>query len=133
MLRVSFVTPLRVVTQGEVMAVTAPSVEGELGILPDHLPLLARMKPGCITLKRGSGEEHFAVSGGFVEVARNKITIMADTAEAAEEIDKKRSEKALKSAEEELKKLDALSDEYREQHERAARARVRMAVADRKS
>lgn len=130
MLQLSFVTPLRVVTEGEVLAVTAPSVEGELGILPDHLPLLARMKAGCITLKDASGEKHYAVSGGFVEVSSNKVTIMADTAEAAAEIDTKRSEKTLAEAEERLKTLSGGSD-YEEEYQRAARARARIAVAQR--
>lgn len=129
-LQVSLVTPIRQVARIEVDMVTAPSVMGELGILPDHRALLADLKPGPVELKAGNRADRFAVSGGFIEVDRNHVTILAETAEGAGEIDVSRAKKALKDAETKLKSLDSAGEERLAQQERAQRARVRLAVAD---
>jgi F-type H+-transporting ATPase subunit epsilon len=128
-LQVSVVTPIRQVARIEVDMVTAPSALGEVGILPDHRPLLADLKPGQVTLSAGKRADRFAISGGFIEVDRNHVTILAETAEASDEIDLERARKALKAAETKLTKLESDDEEYARQQARAERARVRIGVA----
>jgi F-type H+-transporting ATPase subunit epsilon len=102
-------TPERVVLKEEILQVTVPTVEGEITILPKHSPLVSVLKPGVLELKKMDGSiEIVSVSGGFVEVLLNKIIILADTAERAEEIDLERAEEAKKRAEESLKNLRSI-------------------------
>ena len=102
-------TPERVVLKEEILQVTVPTVEGEITILPKHSPLVSVLKPGVLELKKMDGNiEIVSVSGGFVEVLLNKIIILADTAERAEEIDLERAEEAKKRAEESLKNLRSI-------------------------
>jgi F-type H+-transporting ATPase subunit epsilon len=99
-------TPERVVLKEEIFQVTVPTKEGEITVLPKHSPLVSVLKPGVLEIKKVDGEiEIMAVSGGFVEVLLNKIVVLADTAERAEEIDLDRAEEAKKKAEESLKNL----------------------------
>jgi F-type H+-transporting ATPase subunit epsilon len=91
---VDIMTPERLVMKTEAESVVVPAAEGELGILPHHAPLLAELQPGQIRLKRGEITELFAVSGGFVEVENNHISIFAETAEMAHEIDVERARQA---------------------------------------
>ena len=128
-LTVSLVTPDKDLLQGDVDQVTAPSVMGEVGILADHLPLLADMHEGLLGLHKEGQAEYYAISGGFVEVDANTVTILAETAEPAKSIDVKRSEKALKDAERKLKTLDINDPEYAEQEARARRAQIRLQAA----
>lgn len=94
------VTPERVVLKEEVLQATIPTKAGEITVLPHHIPLISILTPGVIEMKNRAGEKEFvAVSGGFVEVLRNKIVILADTAEMAREIDLERAEEAKKRAE----------------------------------
>jgi len=105
-IKFEIVTPERVVLKEEVMQVTVPTRDGIITVLPHHVPLISILKPGIVEIKTSAGErEVMAVSGGFVEVLRSKIVILADTAERAEEIDIGRAEEARKRAEE--LKLDA--------------------------
>ncbi|HNV12357.1 MAG TPA: F0F1 ATP synthase subunit epsilon [bacterium] len=99
-------TPERVVLKEEILQVTVPTQEGEITVLPKHSPLVSILKPGVLELKKLDGEiEIISVSGGFVEVLLNKVIILADTAERAEEIDIERAEEARKRAEESLKDM----------------------------
>ena len=99
-MRLEIVTAERVVYSEDVNILVAPGIDGELGILPRHAPLLTVLKPGEIRVVKDGEETYMAVSGGFLEVLGNKVTILADTAEHAEEIDLQRAEEALKSAQE---------------------------------
>jgi F-type H+-transporting ATPase subunit epsilon len=99
-------TPERVVLKEEILQVTVPTQEGEITVLPKHSPLVSVLRPGVLELKKIDGEiEIISVSGGFVEVLLNKVIILADTAERAEEIDIERAEEARKRAEESLKDM----------------------------
>src|SRR5207248_1487559 len=69
-----------------------PGAEGVLGILPRHAPLLTTLLPGIVRIKRGGAEEAMAVGGGFLQVARDQVLILADTAERADEVDEARAE-----------------------------------------
>jgi F-type H+-transporting ATPase subunit epsilon len=79
-----------------------PGIEGELGILPRHVPLLTALKPGVITIRKAGVEELFAVGGGFVEVRPDKVIVLATDAEHSEEIDAVRVEEARQKAAETL-------------------------------
>ena len=101
-MRLEIVTAERLVYSEEIDVLVVPGSEGELGILPRHAPLLTALKPGEIRLVKDGEESYMAVSGGFLEVLGNKATILADTAERAEEIDEERAEAALKRSQEAL-------------------------------
>ena len=101
-LQLDIVTAERLVTSEEVDVLVAPGVEGELAILPRHAPLLTVLKPGEIRVLNDGEESDIAVSGGFMEVMPDKVTILADTAERADEIDEERAEAALKQAQERI-------------------------------
>ncbi len=95
------VTPEGPVLKEQVIQVTVPTKQGEITILPGHIPLVASLLPGVIETKREDGKmDIMSVSGGFIEVLKNKVVILADTAERAEEIDIDRVEEARKRAEE---------------------------------
>jgi len=102
------VTPERIVFQQEVIQVTIPTTSGEITILPDHIPLVSILQPGVIELKKTDNTiEIMSVSGGFVEVMKDKIVVLADTAERAEEIDEQAVEEARQRAEETKRKIEA--------------------------
>ena len=130
-LNVSLVTPHRQVVGAQVDQVTAPSVMGEVGILPDHLPLLADLTEGPVGLYRGGVVDMYAISGGFLEVNDNEVLLLAETAERADEIDRARSEAALKDAERKLQILAIDDPDYPKQEARARRNRVRLEIASR--
>ncbi|RDV84510.1 F0F1 ATP synthase subunit epsilon [Ammonifex thiophilus] len=97
------VTPARVVFTDEVRMVVARGVEGELGILPDHAPLITRLKTDVVRIQKDGQWRVMAVSNGFLEVKNNQVTILADAAELAEEIDVERARRAKERAEERLR------------------------------
>ena len=99
-LNVRIVTADRELYSGEADLVSAPGSEGRLGILPEHAPLLTTLKTGELRVRLGANEEPIFVSSGFLEVSNNNVTILADTAERAEEIDEARAAAARRRAEE---------------------------------
>ncbi|MBU4347304.1 F0F1 ATP synthase subunit epsilon [Patescibacteria group bacterium] len=100
------VTPERVVLKEEVAQVTAPTKQGEITVLPNHIPLVASLMPGVIEVVKTDGtREVMSISGGFIEVLKDKVVILADTAERAEEIDVKRVEEARRMAEQTIKEM----------------------------
>lgn len=101
LIKFEIATPERVVLKEDVFQATIPTASGEITILPDHIPLVSILKPGVLELKKIDGTtEIIAVSGGFVEVLKDKIVILADTAERAIELDEQRIETARRQAEE---------------------------------
>ncbi len=87
-MQLDIITAERVVYSDQVSIVVAPGIEGELGILPHHAPLLTTLQPGEIrVVKEGEEDTFIAVSSGFLEVMANKVVILTDTAERADEID----------------------------------------------
>ena len=101
-MHVEVVTAERRLYSGEADTVIAPGSEGQLGILPRHAALLTTLKVGEMLIKLGGAEEPFFVSGGFLEVSNNKVTVLAESAEHAEEIDQARAEAARRRAQEYL-------------------------------
>jgi F-type H+-transporting ATPase subunit epsilon len=94
------VTAERVVLEDEVDQVNAPTRDGRVGILPRHESLLTILQPGELDIIKDGVRTPFAVSGGFMEVLSNRVTILADTVERADEIDETRAEEARRLAEE---------------------------------
>src|SRR4051794_6673049 len=102
-LRVQIVTAEReVFAEDNVDMVVAPGADGVVGILPRHAPLLTTLLPGVVRVKRGTSEQAMAVGGGFLQVARDRGLILADTAEREDEIDESRAEAARRRARETL-------------------------------
>ena len=102
-IKLDIVTAERVVFSDEVDVVVVPGVEGQLGILPHHAPLMTMLQPGELLVRKGGEEFSLAITGGFVEVRPDRIIILADAAERVEEIDVARAEEAKRRAEERLK------------------------------
>jgi F-type H+-transporting ATPase subunit epsilon len=101
-IRFEIVTAERVVYSDDVDIVVAPGIQGQLGILPHHAPLMTMLQPGELMVRKGSEEQSMFVSGGFLEVRDNKVVVLADTAERAEEIDIARAEAAKRRAEQRI-------------------------------
>ena len=131
-LHFEIITPEKVVYKDEIDQITLPTADGEITILPGHIPLIAPTKPGEIALKKDGISRHIAVMSGFVETSENKVRLMADAAELAEEIDTRRAEEAKKRAEE--AKANA-KDQFEFSDATAAmeRAITRIKIAKRKS
>lgn len=102
-IRLEIVTPEKMVFSEDVDAIQAWGVEGQLGILPHHAPLMTMLQPGDLVIRRGGQEELLTISGGFLEVRPDKVVILADACERAEEIDEARAEEAKRRAQEALK------------------------------
>jgi len=100
----SIVTPEETFLEEMVESIVVPGAKGYLGVLANHAPLITPLRPGKITIRRSgrSGEEILAVSGGFLEVANNQTTVLADAAEPAEKIDRDRAQAALDRAKKRL-------------------------------
>ena len=102
-LNVDIVTAERLVySEQEVDELIVPGVAGELGVLPLHAPLLTMIQPGILRVIKGGEEVAMAITGGFIEVRENRVTIMADAAERGEEVDVARAEEARRHAQEQL-------------------------------
>ena len=98
-LRLEIVTPERLAYEDDVDSVNVPAVEGELGILPHHAPLVSMLGFGELRIRKGGSEESFAIVGGFVQVRPDKVVVMAETADLAAEIDVEKAQEARREAE----------------------------------
>ncbi|MEE9198568.1 MAG: F0F1 ATP synthase subunit epsilon [Dehalococcoidia bacterium] len=130
-LKLEIVTAERVVYSDEVDMVIAPGIMGELGILPRHAPLLTALQSGELRIRKGGEEISMSVTGGFLEVFQDKLTILADAAERAEEIDIERAQEAMKRAEEKLRTRTADMD-LAKALVALRRSRIRLKVAERR-
>lgn len=127
-IKLEIVTAERVVYSEDIDVLVAPGIDGDLAILPRHTPLLTILRPGEIRVVKNGKGSLMAVSGGFLEVLGNKVTILADTAEREEEIDVHRAEEALKRAEERIATIPADRDlEVALASMRRSQARLRVA------
>jgi len=122
------VTPEKVAWEGEVDSMTVPAWDGSLGILPGHAPLLAQLREGAVHARSGDAERLLAVSGGVVEVFEGRVSVFAETAELAEEIDAERARQAAEAAKKALKaSAENVSEEQAAAALRRAMARLRVA------
>jgi F-type H+-transporting ATPase subunit epsilon len=126
-LRLEIATPDHLVLTEGVDEVILPSVEGYMGVRPGHAPLLAALDVGEISYRIGSEEKYLACSGGFAEVLADSVSILAETAEPAEEIDAERAERARERAEGRLK-ADPAENEFKRAEVALKRAISRIRV-----
>lgn len=131
-LRLEIVTGERMVFSDVVDMVIAPGVDGQIGILPKHAPLLTALSIGELKARKGEEEFSFAIGGGFMEVYKDRVIVLADTAERAEEIDIARAEEARRRAMELLKERGRLSrEEFAQAEARLRKAVTRIKIAQR--
>lgn len=129
-LKLEIVTAERVVYSDEVDLVVAPGIEGEMALLPSHAPLMTMLQPGELIVRKGGEDDSIFVSGGFFELMNDKITILADSAERAEEIDLSRAEEAKRRAEEK-KELRSVDIDLARAEAALRRSMMRLMVAER--
>jgi len=131
-IRLEIVTPERVIYSGEVDAVIAPGVDGQLGILPHHAPLMTMLQAGELRVRKGEEETCIAVFGGFLEVRPDRVIVLADAAEKAEEIDAARAEEAKRRAEQALANRKVSQADKARAEAVLRRSLVEIKVAERK-
>ena len=98
-LLLEIVTPERLAYSDTVDSVQLPGIEGELGVLPHHAPLVSMLGVGELRIRKGGAEESFAIVGGFLQVRPDRVVVMAETADMASEIDLERAQEARREAE----------------------------------
>ena len=130
-IKVSVVTPDGPVYESDVEMVSTKALSGELGILPGHIPLVAPLAIGVVRLKkpRGKQQDLVAVSGGFLEVRPDKVTILAQSAEKAEDIDVERALRAKERAEQRMREQKVEDIDFRRAELALQRAVNRLAVS----
>jgi F-type H+-transporting ATPase subunit epsilon len=126
-LTLDIVTPYGHVFTDEVDEIIASGSEGEFGILPEHIPFLTTLKIGILTYKKGSETGHFFVNWGYAEAGPDKVTILADSAEKAEDIDVERAKESMRLAEENAKKEEKFENAHEESALERAVARIHIA------
>ena len=95
-------TAERQVYGDEVDMVIAPGVDGQLGILPRHAPLMTMLRPGELTIRKNGADSYFTVTGGFMEVLGDRVIILADACERSEEINEERAQEAMRRAQDRI-------------------------------
>ena len=124
-------TPTKQAVAETVDEVVIPGSEGYFGVLPGHAPFLATLGIGELTYRQGREERHLAIAGGFAEVRNDKVIVLADVAEAPEEIDRARAERARDRAERRLSGRSQVEVDYARCMAALARALTRLQVASR--
>jgi F-type H+-transporting ATPase subunit epsilon len=125
------VTPERRVLSVSCDELRAPGVQGGFGIRQNHEPFMTALEPGRLTYVEGGREHHYAVGGGFLQVAENRVIVLADTAESAEDIDVDRARAAFQQAQERLLKTTEQDEHHAADAARVRRAAARLGVAGR--
>jgi F-type H+-transporting ATPase subunit epsilon len=130
-IQLRIVTPTRLVVDEEVDEVTAPGVLGQFGVLPNHIAFLTLLQPGELAYKQGGRVTRLAIAGGYAEVLDNVMTVLADAAEFAGEIDVGRAQRAKEQAEKNIGGLNIDDREFALCEAALARALARLEVASR--
>jgi F-type H+-transporting ATPase subunit epsilon len=131
-IQLEIVTPERLAYQDEVDAVFCPGVEGELGVLPHHAPLLSTLGIGELRIRKGAQEEFFAIAGGFVQVRPDKVVIMAELADLSSEIDLVAAEEARNEAQRAIQQGFEEPADLAQARASMERALLRIRVAERR-
>ena len=129
-LMLEIVTPEKMTFSGKVEEVTIPGTEGEFGVLRGHEAFLSSVDIGELNFIKDSKKTHYSVNTGYAEVTANKVTILIETAERSDYIDKNRAQKAKDNAETRLAQIDKDNVEYEKVRTALARAIVRLSVAE---
>jgi len=131
-IKLDIVTAEQSVYSEDVDMVIAPGVQGQLGILPHHAPLMTMLEPGELVVKKGGEEFYMAVSGGFLEVRPDRVIVLADSAERAEEIDMARAEEAKRRAEKRLEEKYVPEVDAAQAEAALRRSLIRLKIAERR-
>ena len=125
-LTLSIVTPEKQLVSEEVDQVNAPGSEGDFGVLYDHAPILTNLRSGQLSYENDGESTALVISGGYLEVTDNRVTILAETGEFLHEIDRERAERARSQAEEKLSNPDLSEEEFSETQKKLFRAIARL-------
>jgi F-type H+-transporting ATPase subunit epsilon len=125
-IQLEVVTPERRLLSEMVDAVSVPGAGGELGILPGHTPLISQLQTGVLSYTQGERTQRLHVSGGFVEVNNNRVSILAEIAERPEEIDAARARMAREHAEKTLSAWSGTEEDFEKARARLERSMVRL-------
>ncbi|MBI5652106.1 MAG: F0F1 ATP synthase subunit epsilon [Chloroflexi bacterium] len=131
-IKLDIVTAERLVLSEDVEYVSAPGIDGVLGILPRHAPLITALTVGELRYKKANTEYIFAIGGGFIQVRPDKVVVLADSAEHADEIDEQRAQQARERAQSELKEKEHGGMDSARLEQALRRAEIRLRVARRK-
>ncbi len=129
-LQLTIVTPEKMVVTEEVDQVNVPGVEGDMGILYDHAPILTTLRPGKVSYQQDTETIFLVVSGGYLEVTDNRVIVLAETAEFLDEIDRTRAEAARGKAEEMLANANLTDEEFAKTQKKLFRAVARLEGAE---
>ena len=125
-LTLSVVTPEKQLVSEEVDQVNAPGSEGDFGVLYDHAPILTNLRSGQLSYENDGESTALVISGGYLVVTDNRVTILAETGEFLHEIDRERAERARSQAEEKLSNPDLSEEEFSETQKKLFRAIARL-------
>jgi F-type H+-transporting ATPase subunit epsilon len=131
-LHLEIVTPERLAYEDDVDMVLVPGIDGELGILPHHTPLVSLLGVGELKIRKSGSEESFAIAGGFLQVRPDKVVVMAETADLASEIDLEKAQEARREAERALESGYVEGADLSVARAELQRALVRIRVAERR-
>ncbi|CDM66915.1 F0F1 ATP synthase subunit epsilon [Pyrinomonas methylaliphatogenes] len=129
-IQLEVITPERRVVSERVDAVTVPALGGEIGVLPGHAPLISQIQTGILSYTQGGATHRLHVSGGFVEVSDDQVTVLADVAELPEEIDAARARRAREQAEKILSSFSGDQEEFARAMAKLERSLVRIQLAE---
>jgi len=132
-IKLEIVTPERVVVQDEADIVVAPGTEGEFGVLINHIPFLTSLKTGEMYYRKGNQTEYLAITGGYAEILPNQVTVLAEAAERAREIDIDRARRAMERAKERLRQAKKETREYARAESALSRAILRLKVTEKRT
>lgn len=129
-IRLDIVTPHGLVLSEDVEEITASGTEGEFGVLPGHVPFITTLKIGMLILKNGGNTEYIFVNSGYAEVTADKVVVLAESAERAEDIDVERAIAARKRAEERLRQAEKV--DFARAEAALERATIRIQIAEKR-
>ena len=130
-MRLEIITAERVIFSDDVDSVQVPGINGELGILPHHAPLMTMIQPGELAINKNGDLTYLAISGGFLEVMANRVQVLADAAERSDEIDEERAKAAVARAQEAIANRGADGD-LQKALTQLRRAQTRLGVSRRR-
>ncbi len=130
-LRLEIVTPEKRVLDETVDAVTIPTATGEVGILPNHAPLISGLKSGVLAYTKGGATERMVVSGGFVEVGMDKVSVLTDIAETTQDINLEAARNEQTQTEKSLGAWSGTEEDFQIEKEKLERAQARLQLAGR--
>ncbi|HNU09189.1 MAG TPA: F0F1 ATP synthase subunit epsilon [Pyrinomonadaceae bacterium] len=129
MLNLEIVTPEKRVLDETVESVTVPSSSGDVGIMTNHAPMISALRSGILTYTRDGKADRMLISGGFVEISNNKVSILADVAETVEDIDADTAKQLLDAASKSVAGWQGTADEYESVKDNLDRAQARAQLA----